>query len=328
MGRFIKRSGDTISRLLQPAEESRQSLCKIAQAIFHDKKKLFCIIDDTLIHKIYSQLMQGSGFFFDTKIGRSIMAYRLIIGLISDGKFAIPIDCAYLFSKELLDLIDHNFKTKDEIAIAFIQTALKLFPHINLITAADGLYATVKFIKWCSDNKIKLEARMHSNRVVEYKGEKVALKTLATRAEIRPRGRQKARTIPIIWQGLELEITIVKRINKRGKKTIVFQVATYHATPKQHVRAYDVRWSVEKLIRTTKQHLGLKECYSRSLQKQHSHCMAVLLAYALVQLEMKRRRLKTPEEAIRLLKMQNVNALLNRFGPLAQIFHEKKVGYA
>lgn len=60
--------------------------------------------------------MHGAGMFFDTKIGRQIMAYLLVIGMISDGKFAIPIDCAYLFSKELTDLLEEKFSSKEDIA--------------------------------------------------------------------------------------------------------------------------------------------------------------------------------------------------------------------
>ena len=39
--------------------------------------------------------------FYDSKIGKRIMACRLVIGMLSDGKISIPIDCAYLFSAEL-----------------------------------------------------------------------------------------------------------------------------------------------------------------------------------------------------------------------------------
>ena len=100
MGRLIKKSGDTIARLLQPASESFKYSQWICKQMFRGKKKLFCIIDDTLIKKIYSTLMQGSGRFFDTKMGRSITAYRLVSCMISDGRYAIPIGCEYLFAKE------------------------------------------------------------------------------------------------------------------------------------------------------------------------------------------------------------------------------------
>ena len=116
LGRLVNKSGDTIYRLLHPAEVSFLQSQHIAQEIFKGKKTLYVGIDDTLIKKIYSKMMQGAGMFFDTKIGRQIMAFRLVIAVITDGKFAIPIDCAYLYAKELLDLIeDKHIRSKNEI---------------------------------------------------------------------------------------------------------------------------------------------------------------------------------------------------------------------
>ena len=92
---------------------------------------------------------------------------------------------------------------------------------------------------------------------------------------------------------------------KRGNESIVFQCATYKASPNEHVEAYDARWYIEKCIRTTKQKLGLQDCFSRSLQVQHSHVAAVLLADSLAQLQMKKHKLKNPEEAIRRFKKEN-----------------------
>lgn len=325
MGRFMQRSGDTVKRLLCPEAKTKEACQQLCCEMFRNKKWLCCIIDDTLLRKIYSQLMQGSGWFYDTKISRRIMAYRLVIGLISDGRFTIPIECAYLFSKELLDLIDHDFQTKDEIAKSFVKTAINLFPQTKIIVTADGLYATVEFIKWCKEQKIPLEVRMHSNRVIMYKGQQITLKNLVSKLGLRPKGRKMFRTITAVWHELELEITIVRRIDKKGNETIVFQAATYKTLPREHVKFYKIRWKVEKNIRTTKQKLGLQECQSRSLQTQHDHVSAVLLAYALSQLEMKKNKLETPEKAIRHLKMKNMGYLIDRFLRLDQIFGDVNV---
>lgn len=313
LGRTIKKCGNTISRLLQPSSTSLQYAQYLCRSLFRDKKKLFCIIDDTLIKKIYSQWMQGAGMFYDGKAGKRIMAYRLVLCLISDGKLAMPIECAYLFSKELLELIPNKFETKDDIAKIFIEAAIKLFGKEKIIVVADGLYATVNLLKWCSENKIAAEMRMHSNRVVLFKGEKTSLKKLSKKNGIQPVGRQMARTISVLWHDMNLEITIVRRIDKHGDESIVFQVATYKALPRDHVKAYKARWVIEKMIRTSKQHLGLGECFAKKLQKQRDHVASVLLTYALVQLDMKKRRCKTPEEAIRHCKTKNANFLMRRF---------------
>lgn len=313
MGRLIQRSGDTVYRLLHPAEVSFQQSRRIAQLIFSEKKNLFVGIDDTLVKKIHAQIMQGAGLFFDTKIGRRIMAFRLVIGIVTDGKFTIPIDCAYLFAKELVDLSGQKFPTKDEIAQLIVTTAIKLFPDAKITVVVDGLYSTVNFLSWCKRKNIRLEARMHSNRVVEYNGIRTKIRDLLQIKGMCPKGRQMARTISVIWHKIDLELTIVRRIDKKGKESIVFQAATYKGIPREHVANYKKRWPIEMLNRTTKQELGLQECYSRVLDTQHDHVASVLLAYALAQLEMKSHRMSTTEQAIRHCKTKSVMFLNNRF---------------
>jgi hypothetical protein len=63
---------------------------------------------------------------------------------------------------------------------------------------------------------------MHSNRVVFYKGEKIALKALLKKKGICPKGRKMARTITAMRYDMELEITIVRAIDKHGEESIVF----------------------------------------------------------------------------------------------------------
>ncbi len=320
LGRVVHKTGRTISRWLQPSKISLEYAQYLCQSMFTSKKKLLCVIDDTLVKKIYSQEMQGAGMFYDSKVGKQIMAYKLVVCLISDGKYAIPIECAYLFSKELLELIPEKFQSKEDIAKNFINLAIKLFGKEKIVVVADGLYATVNLLRWCKDNQIAAEMRMHSNRVVLFRGEKVAIRELGKRKGIRPKGFKMARTIKAIWHNMELEITIVRRFDKKGNETIVFQVATYHAQPREHVRIYKRRWPIEKVFRTCKQHIGLQDCYSTSLETQHNHVASVLLSYALAQLDMKKYRLKTPEEAIRRFKRKNANAVFRRIERLDQPF--------
>jgi hypothetical protein len=302
LGRFMQISGRMVAKLLQPSSVSFDMAHKVCQSIFPNKSKLFLIIDDTLIKKIFANNMRGTGMFYDTKLGRSINAFRLVTAMLSDGRYAIPIGCAYLFAKEILDLCSERFPSKDDIAKSLTRTARQIFPDVKIIVVADGLYSSVNLVKWFIENEIPAELRMHSNRVVIHKGIKKKLRELANQPGIRLTGRQAARTISVEWHGLPLEITIVKRIDKHGEESIVYQAATYKAEPREHVKTYKARWNTEKAYRTSKQSLGLGECYSKDLVVQRNHVAAILLAYALSQLEMKKRKLKTPEEAIRAVK--------------------------
>lgn len=312
IGRLIKKGSHWISRILQPAEKSFNTLHKLCQSIFSNKKKLYLIIDDTLIKKIFALNMQGAGMFYDTKLGRSINAFRVVIAMISDGRNAIPISCSYLFSKELVNLCTEKFKTKENIVESFVDLAYKLFPGAEIITVADGLYASVKFLKWSIENKKPAEVRMRSNCSVTYNCAKNKLSELINHPCLKLTGRRTARTFSVKWHDLPLEITMVKRIDKHGVESIVFQAATYKAEPRQHVKAYKIRWYVEMHIRTGKQYLGLGDCFSTRLEIQYNHTVAVLLAYAIAQCEMKKRKLKRAEDAIKALKEKFTTNIFNR----------------
>ncbi len=313
LGRTKNKSGSTIARLLQPKSETFNVIKNICQSMFQDSKKLYLMIDDTLIKKFFSSQIEGTGKFYDMKIGRRINAFKLVIGMISDGKFSIPIFDDYLFDEEVVKSMAEKPKSKIEIAQSFVEKATQLFPKKEIIILADGLYSTKEFLQWCIDNAYKAEMRMHSNRVVMYKGKKIALKKLLTERGIRPKGRQMARTITVQWHNMDLEITIVRRFDKHDNESIVFQVATYKALPREHVEAYKNRWPVEKKIRTSKQYIGLQDCYSTSFTTQQNHVVAVFLSYALAQLEMKRLKLDNPEEAIKRLKAKNEEYFMSRF---------------
>ena len=285
-------------KTLQPADTIFKTLQELCQTLFKDAKKLILVVDETLIKKIYSQWMQGSGKFYDTKTGRCITSFNLLVGAISDGKKAIPISASYIFAKDLLEAANLKQQSKDDIVKALVDLVKKLFPNVELILTADGLYSTKNLLTWCVENKVKAEMRMRSSCVVVYKGKKLSLKQLVLERNVRPKGRQTCRTVSVKWHNIDLEITIVRRIDKHGNESIVFQVATYKARPDAHVAHYQKRWAIEMIFRTSKQSLGLQECQSRSLQVQHNHVAAVLLAYAITQLEMKKRKLDTPEKAI------------------------------
>ena len=141
LGRTIDKSGEWVKRSLNDCDDNFRIMQKLAQQHFKDEKRLFVIIDDTLIKKIYSSCMQGSGQFFDTKIGRRITAFRLVAGMIAGRKVALPFECSYLFSKDVADLITQQTVTKDAIAKVIVMRAIELFPNKKIIATADGLYA-------------------------------------------------------------------------------------------------------------------------------------------------------------------------------------------
>jgi Transposase DDE domain len=312
LGEKIGKTGRTISRWLRSASEYYDQIMIIAHNNFAGKKELILIFDDTLIKKIHSKLIQGCGLFFDTKICRRIMAHKLLVAMLTDGKIALPLCGTFLFPKELLP---EPKETKYEWMQRIILAIVKGFPKTKIIVTADGAFASKEFLRWCVKNTIATEVRMRSNCVVWIKGKKIALRDIQ---HIRPKGRQTARTIAVLWHNIPLFITAQRRTDKHNKESIIFQAATYSAKPCNHVKIYRIRWNIEKFFRTSKQHLGLQNCSSRKIETHRSHVASVLLAYALIQCDQQKQKLPTPEAAIRAAERKNNKGLLAYFDRLDQ----------
>lgn len=75
-------------------------------------------------------------------------------------------------------------------------------------------------------------------------------------------------------------------------------------TPKQHILAYKLRWPIEKLFRTAKQHLGIQDCQSTSSKKQRAHIFATFLAFTELETKKIYKKKKSPEQALKIIKSQ------------------------
>ena len=316
LGKTIKKSGDTVRRLLNSSEKNFKLLDDIAKNTFKNKSTLILSLDYTLLRKQYATAMEGVCKFFDTKLNVMINAYNALIGGLTDGKYFIPIRGGFAFSKEVLENAND---LKNAMVKNIIVETIKNFSDKTIIVAADGAFATKDFFSWAIENKIKVEVRMHSNRKVLYKGERLKISDIK---DLKPKGRHMARTVEVEWHGIPLYITAERRIDKHGDESIVYQASTYKAKPSEHVRNYKNRWPVEKFNRTSKQDLGLQDCFSTMLETQENHLSSVLLAYAIVQVEMKKLKLATPEETIRSFRDKDFDFLKQRIKALDHIFDD------
>ena len=301
MGRFGNVSADTIERRLPEANLSFQEMLKTALGFFEKSRELFLVIDDTFMHKKYSKLIEGTDDHFDSKIYRMIRSFKLITFGITDGKHILPLSCDFLFGKFLPE---GQIPSKLEIIQKTILHVRKSFHDKKIIVVADGAFPSIEMLSWCLQNNIAAEFRIHNNRKVIFQNIHQLVKNIET---LKPKGKQRSRTIKVVWHSLELYLTAQKRIDKKGKESIVYQVSTYFAKPSKHVKTYKKRWPIEKMFRTIKQHLGLQECQSRKMETQLNHAAAVLLAYSQVVVYQKKKKLKTPEEALRAVKLRKNN---------------------
>ena len=316
LGKVVGKTGKTISRWLKPADDYYEKMFKLSVKEFAKEKELILVFDDTVIRKIYSRLMEGAGYFYDTQLFRRIMGYKLLTSMLTNGTRSLPLSATLLFSKEL---VPNQKEAKYQWIHRIILKVKSLFPTTRIIVAADGAFASKEFLLWCTNNNIPVEVRMRSNCSVFYKNEKKRIRDIK---ELKPKGRQMARTIHVMWHNIPLFITAQRRVDKKGQESIVFQASTFLAKPMRHVQIYQARWNIEKMFRTTKQHLGLQECSARKMETQESHIASVFLAYALLQCDQKKQKLSTPEAALRAAERRKGVFLIRYIERLGRLIHD------
>ena len=315
MGRSIKKSGDSVSRSLNQANQSLAELKSIAINALREKKELKLLADHSIIRKMFAQCMEGAWELYDGVLGKCVNGYRWFVVLLVCGDIVFPWECKFALPKELASKDDETWLQIIQRIYVDIQNN---FPKTKITIIADGAFATTAMVGWCTKNNIRAEMRMHKNRRVLHKGVLIKISEIK---ELIPKGRHFARTIKVIWHENNISITAQRRVNKHGDETIVYQIATYEAKPALHVKTYKQRWAIEESFRRCKQIFGLQDCASTSFEKQSNHAAAILLAYALSQLERINGRYCCIEDAIRALKSMNFNMMQSRLHALNQIFH-------
>jgi len=301
LGREIGKSGEVIARYLAGLADSNEMLEKTSRLLFEHSRLLYVAGDSTAIAKLYAKKIEGVDKVYDSAKKSAVIGYNQYVASIGNGKFTVPFFTDHVEKKDSKFTENHQAN----LMYASLSRAHEMFPNANIIGVFDALFATIETLFWALKNRFKVVMRFHSNRVVEYQGKSQKI------SEIKDldisRGQRKIRTIKVVWHGLPLYITAWRRTDKNGNRTIVYLVATFKDKPKNYVKQYKMRWKIEKLFRTCKQKLGLKDCLSMKKNLQLKHVRECLLAYTHAVLIQRKYHLKSPEEALRRINKQNLN---------------------
>lgn len=297
------RSGDTILRLLDTKSITVDELVQVA-LFFFATDYLYLILDDTLIEKMYSKYIEASSDNYNSSNGQTCRSLCSVVAMLSNGRFAIPVHHEFWISKEIAQ---GKYKTKIEIGQEIIEHLNKKI-RINMVIC-DGLYASESMITWLSKNNISYEMRFHSNRLIDDgTGNTVKVRE---HKKLQLKKKRDTRTIKTLWHGIPIFITAVRRTSKKGYISVVYQISNAKMPARNHIRIYDYRWKIEIFFRTAKQSLGLQECQSRKLKLQYNHISNVCFAYAILQSERKRTKVKNPEAALKAIKRKSYNTFIN-----------------
>lgn len=311
LARSLKTSGSSISRMVTDYPATTQDLINIVKKLLKGKR-LYLIIDDTLILKLYSKIIPGTCDNYDSSDGKTYRSLCAVVAVVTDGTFAIPIDKAIWTSAEFNQTA---YAKKWELAKELITKICDELPIYMVL--ADGLYAIFAFLTWLISKHIKFEMRFHANRVINDKGIKCQIKASL---KFVMSGKRPKRTIKAKWYGVTFYFTALRRVANTGTVTVIYQISNYKASAREHVQAYGYRWNIEKFFRTAKQKLGLNDCQSHKLKTQENHISNVFFIYALLQVERKKNNLKNIETVIKQLNHGDFNYIRSRILRLAENF--------
>jgi len=169
LAKISQKSGDTLLRLLEHYSVAYNDLINLSAKLF-GASKLFLIIDDSLLEKMYSKLIGGSSDNYDSSLKATYRSICFVAAMLTDGHYAIPIDHKIWIRKNFAD----RYRSKEELAQELIS---KIASHYSGLTVLmDGLYTTQSMLKWLVEKSIRFEMRFHSNRIIEHKGKKSSVR--------------------------------------------------------------------------------------------------------------------------------------------------------
>lgn len=311
LGLVHGKSGDTIARIIKNNAATTDDLLKIVTQVFKNKR-LYLIIDDTLVLKLYSKVIPGTSDNYDSADGKSYRSLCSVAAMITDGHIAIPIDQAIWTA---LEFAIGTYKKKWEIAQQLIKKIHNAIPLY--VVLADGLYAVAELLQWLVKQNIRFEMRFHANRVINDGQSKGQIKYYK---KLRLSGKRPMRTIRADWYGMSLYFTAFRRVTKYDKVIVTYQISNHKCSARVHIRSYEYRWHIEKFFRTAKQHLGLSDCQSRKIDLHEKHLLNVFFTYALLQYERMKNRFKNVESAIKSVKALSFYEIKSRFNRSTEIF--------
>jgi Transposase DDE domain len=247
-------------------------------------------IDETMIDKMFSEKIEAVAYNWNSTFNDTMKGYSIVAAVITNGKITIPITfktwhCAKDFP--------NKHKTRIELAQMLMIEIQAMAPEIMFLM--DGAFSSAGMISFCRTHKMKYCMRFHSNKKVVINGQVAQIRE---HQHIKISSNKRSRVVNGYYKGEEVFIVAFKRKEKKGSVKIVYLVTNEKESPKKTISAYKKRWGIEKVFRTTKQHLGLRDCQARSASKQEIHIFAVFVAYAFLEIQKINRKAKNPEQIL------------------------------
>lgn len=276
-------------------------LARLANSLATKDNPGVLIVDTTQIMKLYSKKIEVLCYDFNGSMKNIFKGISCVTVAWCNGKVLIPLDFDFwVRQKDLKENITYKKKTDLSRKLILEWKDKVPFSYIPL----DGDYGNEAFLNFLHQNKLRYSIRIPTNRkVIIENGPETKLKC---QPFFQLKKNERYKTTKCIYKGIHTNVTSQKRKGHNSTKQTVFVVSNLaNLSPKEHIEAFELRWPIEKMFRTTKQYLGFQQCQSTSAKKQRAHIFATFLAFAELEIQKINKKKKSPEEILKILRGQN-----------------------
>jgi len=265
------------------------------------------IVDPSTIIKQYSQKIENVCY---DRSGCTKHVERCLVPayiIVADKNITIPLSLDFWVQEKVIG--KNKYRSKVEIAKQLILHAIKQgieFDYVSL----DGAFAVEEMLSFLRDNNIKFIIRIPKSRKIST--EDGISSQLKKHPALTLRRNERAKSCQGKISGNIYFFTAEKRSNHNGEWEIVFLISNMDLTAKQQIEAYNLRWPMEKMIRTSKQKFGTTQCQVVKQEKQRAHILAGFLAYALLSFIKNDKKKKSVDEVVNILRKLDYGDLFSR----------------
>ena len=283
----------------------RLKLASIANKMESTDGYRVMVIDGTSLVKAFAKKIDHLSVDYDGVLHRVAQGLSIMVaGLVASGNM-IPLDFSFWRNKKKAKksgkkkhaskkIADPSYKSKIDLAIALILAwkDLVMFHYVAL----DGAFASQKMIAFLEQEALKYSMRIPRSRKVTINGLEAKLSDHPALKLIR---NERCKSAKGFYKGNACTFTVHKRKKRGGGWETIFIISNMDLSAKEHVEAYNRRWTIDKSFRTMKQYLGLKDCQMLKGIQQTLHIFNVFLAYALATIEKIFNGKKSVEEVLK-----------------------------
>lgn len=265
------------------------------------------IIDPTTIIKSYAEKMEKVCY---DRSGSTKHVERCLVPVyvaLADKNVTVPLKLDFWVQEKITG--KRRYKSKAKITqelITYIADKGISFDFVSL----DGAYAVPEMFDFFQTNEcLKFIMRIPRNRVIKLAdGKRVQLQKCQS---LKLKRNERAKTLIAELYGKPYFFTAQKRKKRGGGWETVFLVSNMDLPAKEQIAAYDLRWPMEKMIRTTKQKFGATQCQAVESSKQQAHIMAGFLTYAILSLVKNDKKQQSVDELVSFIRKFHFNDLIN-----------------